>query len=888
MAKLLIVESQAKVKTIQSFSREYVAAACMGHIRDLCGDKTHKSGVDVENGFAPIYRLDPNKRKVVENLRKLSQGKHVLLASDMDREGEAIAESLREVLGLKDGQYSRVLFNEITKKAVLEALKKPTVINRNMVDAQLARRVLDRLVGFELSPLLAEPARLSAFTPIGPVAKTTNWHKLGTGRVQSVAVRLVVEREAEIAEFFERVSGGNASSLFSGSGLFKFGNGNDGPETVKWGDLSADLHTPDRKLVYVEDREKAEECMRNLVDSSWKVESMSVKDSFAKPAAPFITSTLQQEAGSRLHFSVKRTMDAAQKLYENSLITYMRTDSLTISDDAMNNLRDYVVSEFGNADYQYQQYRTKSKTAQEAHEAIRPTDVSKSCIGTELSGDCAALYKLIWERTVASQMRPAKYVVLELTLVGRLKNGAYWAGHPPHMVGQIRLLHTPGHMKAGRRDIKSEIDDKGVDAYRSVGWRKLEPVMTWAKLAQKLKSPPSRFNEALLVKKLEELEIGRPSTYASIISKVQKHDYVEITDVSGREVRLTELIWEGGAIENREKTCHWGRESNRLVPTNIGNAVNGFLKDKFPLILDYEFTSKMERSLDGIANGELVWNRVLGDFYQVFKKLVQDHLRSRPAMAVRNGDVPPSWKFQFEVEGHQVYLGVTKYGPALILKGGAACALPVPTVAASVTQQQTGSNDGNEGNGPDPPPSKHKVPTIKLKKRPNPPSSIRESGAMRSATGGTAGKAHAAPHFIDWKNKPPPTVEEVTEILRKMKAGIGNEERNLVGTVGKYSIRTGPHGNYVEESGTRVSLPGKISDLTEDAVSGLIAEKKNQFIKEVDGYQVRRGKHGPYIMRPSKTKKGKPSFYKIPEGLDPNELTGSQITDIVKRSKSDR
>ena len=570
MAKnLVIVESPAKAKTIQKFlGSDYKVMSSFGHIRDL-----HKKdfSIDVENGFKPLYEIPEDKEEQVKKLKaEADKAVVVWLASDEEREGEAIAWHLYEVLGLNPENTRRIVFHEITEPAILEAIKNPRSIDLNLVDAQQARRVLDRIVGFELSPVL--------------------WRKimpgLSAGRVQSVAVRLVAEREKEIKAFTSEPYYRIVAQFMTGEG----------------GEFSADLnkHLPDHDaaLAFLEDCSKAE----------YKVSDVTVKPLKRSPAPPFTTSTLQQEAARKLGLSVKQTMRLAQRLYEEGLITYMRTDSVNLSKLAQNAISKEIKENVGEQYLKVRHYRTTSKGAQEAHEAIRPTYISNHTItGTPQE---KKLYDLIWKRTVASQMADAELekTTANITVTGRKE----------YFVAEGEVVKFDGFLKVYFESTDDNTmaapELKTLPALANGDQLKAMSVNAMQRFTQQ----PNRYTEASLVRRLEELGIGRPSTYAPIISTIQDRNYVEKGEDKGQKREYEVITLKEGKITTGKKTELYGVEKGKLIPTDVGMVVNEFLVKYFPSIMDYNFTAKVEDEFDEVAKGNVVWNKEIADFYEGF------------------------------------------------------------------------------------------------------------------------------------------------------------------------------------------------------------------------------------------------------------------------------
>ena len=580
---LVIVESPGKVGTIQKFlGKDYLVKASVGHIRDL---QEKKLSVDVANGFQPEYVVPANKKKVVSDLKKLSAAAEtVWLASDEDREGEAISWHLFETLGLDPAKTRRIVFHEITKGAILEAIDHPRDIDRNLVDAQQARRVLDRLVGFELSPIL--------WRKIQP--------KLSAGRVQSVALRLVVDREKEIMAFRSEPYY-KVEAVFHPEGT---------PASVK---VTATLDTRFGSL------DEARKFLEDSIGASYSIDSMEKKEGVRVPAAPFTTSTLQQEASRKLHFPVGTTMRVAQSLYERGLITYMRTDSTNLSSLALGTAKKFIVENFGEAYSHSRQYRTKAKGAQEAHEAIRPTYIENTAI--EGTAQEKKLYELIWKRTVASQMSESRVMNTAIRIASDKRS--------EHYAVQAAEMLFDGFMKVylEGRDDEEPADGEIVLPELHLGDRMQEKGVT----AQcKYTAAPPRYSEATLVKKLEELEIGRPSTYATIISTLTTaRGYVVKGDKEGTKIPVEDLRLKDGVITAKNRTELVGAERGKLLPQEIGIIVTDYLVKNFGEIMDYDFTATVEKDFDEIAEGKRVWNTTIGDFYAPFHKQVDSVLSNR-------------------------------------------------------------------------------------------------------------------------------------------------------------------------------------------------------------------------------------------------------------------
>lgn len=575
MAKnLVIVESPAKAKTISKIlGQDFQVESSYGHIRDLV---SKDMGVDVNKGFLPNYEVTKDKKEVVKKLKKLSQEAEVVwLASDEDREGEAIAWHLAEALKLDPRTTNRIVFHEITASAIKRAVDNPRRIDVNLVNAQQARRVLDRLVGFELSPVLWKKVRAG----------------LSAGRVQSVSVRLIAEREREIQQF-------TTKGAFRIQATFV---------TAEGKSLQAEV---DHRFEQIED---ARNFLQACVDFNHTVKDLEVKPGKRSPAPPFTTSTLQQEASRKLGFSVSQTMTVAQKLYESGLITYMRTDSVNLSNDALAAAKATISENYGEHYSKVRNFSTKSKGAQEAHEAIRPTNLNKNSAGADAGQK--RLYELIWKRTMASQMADAE---LERTTV---KIGGPDAKHP--FVAKGEVIKFDGFLKLyleGTDEDDSEEQD-GMLPRVSVGDGLKRSALT---ATERFTKHPPRYTEASLVKKLEELGIGRPSTYAPTISTIQKRNYVMKSDLEGEERTYSVLQLNGSAVVEEKRKERTGADKGKLMPTDIGLVVNDFLVEHFERIMDYHFTANVEEEFDHIAAGELDWQDMIGQFYKHFHPNVEE------------------------------------------------------------------------------------------------------------------------------------------------------------------------------------------------------------------------------------------------------------------------
>ena len=609
---LVIVESPAKAKTIEKFlGKDYKVMSSYGHIRDL---KTKEFSIDIEHDYAPQYVIPADKKKLVSELKsEAKSAEQVWLASDEDREGEAISWHLYEVLGLKPENTKRIVFHEITKNAILHAIETPRDININLVNAQQARRVLDRIVGFELSPIL--------------------WRKvkpaLSAGRVQSVAVRLIVEREREINEFVSEAAFRVIANFILPDGT-----------TV----LKAELN---RRL---KDKKEVEAFLESCKNASFTIDDITTKPVKKSPAPPFTTSTLQQEAARKLGYSVSQTMMIAQRLYESGLITYMRTDSVNLSDLALGTAKEAIFETYGEKYYKFRQYHTKSKGAQEAHEAIRPTYISNVEAGS--SSQEKKLYELIRKRTIACQMADAE---LERTTIS-----VGISGQTERFVAVGEVISFEGflqvYMESNDDDTEKEQENGLLPPVKLHETLSLKDIVATERFTQR----PPRYTEASLVRRLEELGIGRPSTYAPTIQTIQNREYVVKGDKEGVERAYTVVSLSKGKIEEAEKTETVGADRNKLMPTDIGTVVNDFLMEYFPDVLDYNFTASVEKEFDSVAEGELVWTKAIDKFYKIFHPIVEATaaLKTEHKVGERELGIDPK-------SGNPVFVKIGRYGPVV-------------------------------------------------------------------------------------------------------------------------------------------------------------------------------------------------------------------------------
>jgi len=611
---LVIVESPAKAKTIEKFlGKDYKVMSSFGHIRDL---KKKDFSIDTQT-FAPTYEIPADKKKVVDDLRRAAdKAEMVWLASDEDREGEAISWHLYEVLGLTPGKSKRIVFHEITKDAILGAIQHPREIDINLVNAQQARRVLDRIVGFKLSPVLWKKVKPS----------------LSAGRVQSVAVRLIVEREREIAAF-------TSEAAYRVVAVFLVPDNND--NTVE---LKAELSTRFKK------KGEAEAFLQSCKEATFTIEGVETEPMVRYPAAPFTTSTLQQEAARKLGFSVSQTMTIAQRLYESGQITYMRTDSTNLSTLCLGASKKTIIETMGSEYHKARNFKTKAKGAQEAHEAIRPTYMDRQTIeGTAAE---RRLYELIWKRTIASQMADAQIEKTTVTIS--------MSSSPYTFAATGEVVKFDGFLRVYRETVADDAEDNQDSNMLPPLHRGQQLHYTEVNATERYTQQPRRYNEASLVHKLEELGIGRPSTYAPTISTIQNRDYVVKEDRPGQERTINVLKLKGGKLTDKQARETYGKEKARLVPTDVGTVVNDFLTANFPQVLDYTFTATVEKEFDEVAEGQKPWNGVISEFYQDFSPLIEQTMAAKQEYKVGErilGTDPKS--------GRQVSVKIGRFGPVV-------------------------------------------------------------------------------------------------------------------------------------------------------------------------------------------------------------------------------
>ncbi len=756
---LVIVESPAKAKTIEKYlGSDYVVKSSIGHIRSL---PSKNGSIDVANNFKPTFQIDPDKKKIIAELKKaVASAKSVLLASDEDREGEAIAWHLSEVLKLDPATTKRIVFHEITKDALDGAISSPRTIDMPLVEAQQARQALDYLVGFELSPVL--------WRKVAP--------KLSAGRVQSVAVRLIVDREREIESHLPE-------SSFKISANF---------ESVNGDELKAEASG---KLATAEE---VKQLFNIYKDSKFSVADVVKKPGSRNPSAPFITSSLQQEAAARLGYSPRTTMQLAQRLYEAGHITYMRTDSLNLSKQFLGAATSYIKKEFGDNYHQFRTFKTKSSGAQEAHEAIRPTDPSRKTAGADEQQN--KLYNLIWRRTLASQMAPA---VVEKTEVVVESSGS----KPVRLVAKGEVLTFDGFIRVYGRSG----DDTLLPNLKTGD----KLILNSAESIEALSRGPARYTEATLVKALEERGIGRPSTYASIISTIQSREYVERTDVEGVQREIRHITLAQGTISDRSETFEYGKDSNKLVPTDRGQVVTDFLVKHFGEVVDYDFTKSIEQELDDVADSTKTRLEVLNDFYGPFSRLVKasdDISRSEAAQTRLVGQDPKSKK--------PIYARFGRFGPMLQL--------------------------GEQGDESDKPqfaslPRGEKIETISLEKALKAFELPRLVGHTASGEEIKANIGRFGPYiqigklFVSIKPHDPHDIT-LEESLELYKAKLKAEKEKFIAKFGDIQVLKGRYGPYVTDGKKNATIP-KTQDptkLTEAEARKILDEapaKKGRFTR---------------------------------------------------------
>ena len=756
---LVIVESPAKAKTIAKYlGQGYEVKSSFGHIRDL-----PKKGlnIDIEHGFAPQYETNPDKRKVVSELKTAAKGAEVWLASDEDREGEAIAWHLTQAMKLDPKKTKRIVFHEITKPAIERAIQNPRTVDLHLVDAYQARRVLDRLVGYEISPVLWRKVRPG----------------LSAGRVQSVAVRLIVEREREIAAF-------QAASSFKITALFN----------IQGTELKAEL--PDKFATY----EEARSFLHAVVGASFTVSAIDQKPGTRNPGAPFTTSTLQQEAARKLGFSVRQTMTLAQHLYENGHITYMRTDSTIMSGIAITAAQDYIKTTFGAEYHTRRQYQTKNENAQEAHEAIRPTNFAHTARGGDEQEK--RLYQLIWQRALASQMSPARVEKTEI--------GIAISTRPEQLMAKGEVLQFDGFLKVyggGKDDTILPLVAIG----QTLTLTSMQALETFSR-------PPARYSEASLVKKLEELGIGRPSTYAATISTIQSRGYIEKRSLEGTERGLRQLSLTGGTVTESTTSEITGADSNKLLPTAVAEVTTDFLAKYFPNIVDYDFTANTETKLDQIADGKEEWEQMIGAFYGGFHPLVaeaNEASRKEVSQARLVGHDPKSKQ--------PIYARFGRFGPVL----------------------QRGEVDDEKKPDFSPLPDGAKIETVTLEqalemfKLPRTVGKTDKGEDIKASVGRFGPYIQIGKTYVSIKPLDPHDITEA-EARKLYDAKLEKDANRIINTfVGGLQVLNGPYGPYISDGKKNARLAKDIDPktLTEDEARKLL---ENAPAKRRGGFRRRK------------------------------------------------
>lgn len=823
---LVIVESPAKAKTIEGYlGKDFIVKSSFGHIRDLPGKKL---GVDVDNNFEPTYEVSADKKKIVTELKKLAKGAEVWLATDDDREGEAISWHLKEAMGLAD-DTKRIVFREITKNAITKAIQSPRGIDIDLVNAQQARRVLDRLVGFQLSPVLWKKIRLSG----------ADRKNLSAGRVQSVTVRIVVEREREIETH-------KAVSTFKVVAIF---------EVEKNKILKAELG----KNFAAE--EEAVNFLNDCVGASFKINNLEVKPTKRKPTAPFTTSTLQQEASRKLSFSVAQTMQVAQRLYESGKITYMRTDSTNLSNDAVNSAVGQIKAAYGDEFVEVRKFKTKSESAQEAHEAIRPTDFAITEAGADRNQK--RLYDLIWKRAIASQMSDAK---IERTIA---KVGISTRSEELTATGEV--IKFEGFLKVYLESTDEE-DEDNKDMLPPLKVGQLLDLQT-LKSTERFSRAPARYTEASLVKKLEELGIGRPSTYAPTISTVIKRNYVEKEDRVGEKREYKEYVLTHDKVTPNHGTEVFGTEKSKLFPTNIGMIVNDYLVANFDDILDYKFTASVENEFDDVAEGKLPWQKMINGFYKEFHDKIEK-AESSDSTAGSNANELGMYP---DENGKKVFAKLGKFGPYLQIGESTDedkpefISLKKGTIIASLTMEEA-------------------LEVIKGPKLPIELGIYEEQALVINEGRYGVYLLHNAKYYNLEKGEDPfkVTLERAIELIEiKRKDPESQLPRDMADFNGEpVSVGKGRFGPYVKYKGKYISIKGE-DPLTIDNVKVIeLIEAKQQaddkktikVFEENDKVQILNGRYGPYI------KVGKRNI-KIPKDKKPEELTLEECLELAKGEK---
>ena len=820
---LVIVESPAKAKTIEGYlGKDFVVKSSFGHIRDL---PNKKLGVDVDNNFLPTYEVSSDKKKIVTELKKLAKGAQVWLATDDDREGEAISWHLKEAMGLND-DTKRIVFREITKSAITKAIESPRKIDIDLVNAQQARRVLDRLVGFQLSPVLWKKIRLGG----------ADRKNLSAGRVQSVTVRIVVEREREIETH-------NSTTSFKVTALFDIE-----PNKILKAELGKNFDTEKDAVKFLND----------CVGADFKINNLDVKPTKRKPAAPFTTSTLQQEASRKLSFSVAQTMQVAQRLYESGKITYMRTDSTSLSGDAVKSATAQIKAAYGEEYVEVRKYKTKSESAQEAHEAIRPTDFSTTEAGADRNQK--RLYDLIWKRSIASQMSDAQ---IERTIA---KVGI--SSRKEELTATGEVIKFEGFLKVYLESTDDE-DEENKDMLPplNVG-QKL--VLQTLKSTERFTRPPARYTEASLVKRLEELGIGRPSTYAPTISTVIKRNYVVKEDRVGEKRDYKEFILENDVVTANPSSETFGSEKAKLFPTNIGIIVNDYLVANFNDILDYKFTANVENEFDDVAEGKLAWQNMINNFYKEFHEKIE----KAEADDSSTGSNAKELGMYPEEKGKKVFAKLGKFGPYLQIGESTDedkpefISLKKGTVIADLTMEEA-------------------LVVIKGPKLPLELGIFEDQALVINAGRYGPYILHNGKYYNLEKGEDPfkVTLERALEIIEiKRKDPESALPRDMAEYKGEaVSVGKGRFGPYIKYKSKYISIKNEDPLTIDDAkVAELIegkfdadAKKTIKVFEGNDSIQVLNGRYGPYI------KAGKRNI-KIPKDKKPEDLTLEECLELAK------
>ena len=804
---LVIVESPAKAKTIQKYlGKDYEVKSSFGHIRDL---PKKGMGIDLSN-FTPDYEVSADKKKLVTDLKAaVKKSEMVWLASDEDREGEAIAWHLAEELKLKPENRKRIVFHEITKNAILKAIENPRDIDQNLVNAQQARRVLDRIVGFEMSPVLWKKVKTG----------------LSAGRVQSVAVRLIVEREKEIREFVPKPS-------FKVEGVFL----NDGKQEIA-AKLKKDF----------EKESDAETFLQQAQTTEFKVLNVETRPGTRTASAPFTTSTLQQEASSRLGYNVTTTMRLAQRLYEEGFITYMRTDSVNLSQEAINGAKAQILSEFGENYSKPRNYTTKSSSAQEAHEAIRPTDFSVKTVG---DAQLNKLYQLIYRRTLASQMENAK---IEKTVI-EIGNPKL----PQHFEAQGEVIIFDGFLKAyGIVKTEDDDDDSNEKLLPKV---KVGEILDYKTITatEKFTKPAARFTEAGLVKKLEELGIGRPSTYAPTIQTIQNREYVDKREIEPQTREIVKMTLGKSGVKKEVLEEKFGGDKNKFVPTDIGEVVNDFLTDNFAEILDYGFTARVEEGFDEIANGDQKWKEMMTDFYSKFHPRIEDvEENADRATGERILGVDPK-------SGKNVHARIGRFGPMIQI--GEQDDEEKPTFASLMANQNIATITLEEA-----------LELFKL------PFDLQEVDGQPVSVGvGRFGP------YVKWGETyiSIPKGEDPLSVNQERAEEIINEKKRADAPIATYKGEpvtkgTGRFGPFIKYKSIFVNVPKRydFDNLSQSDINELIDAKldkeANRYIQqwEKEKIAIENGRWGPFI------KFGKANF-KIPKKADDTKYEAEELKEI--------